>query len=262
MRIQLTVAACALGWGIAMTGQGLAQEPAGSLAIEMPSNVGGEVTSSLQVTTPSDGHLLLLNVWGDGHLRVLFPRRPSSSSFLRAGHYDFDKISSGSLWRMGGEGTFVAVWSQHEFNYGDFVRYGHWAVSDLNHRQFAEDPAAAVTALVNRMEGQNAKLVTASYDWRPAMIPATELVRLEKYPRESNRYRELENYLRIQRGCPSGTRDVTGAGEYCTRPEPPRRAPTVVSPPEPVYIPPANPQSPPARTATPAAPYVPPRHPL
>jgi len=257
--------AAVLAGFVVIGGVAVAQEADRVLAIEMPSKVPGGETAKLSISLPADGHLLLLDVRRNGQVRVLFPRRPIQTSFIPGGEYDLDRLHLATPYSFNHDkGVVVALWSSTPFAYGDFVQYGHWAVTYLPRGEFVANPVLASLALARRMTSNGVRVASTVYDRRPPQIRALDKVETVRYASERWEYREYYNYLRIQNGCPSGTRDRTGAGEYCWAPEPQRRSVPVEPPPAPVYVPPAEPQAPPARVSTPAGEpaYVAPRRPL
>lgn len=226
--------------------------------------------ADIRLVTPSDGYLLLLHVSG-GSARVMFPAKPGSSSALASGEYNLDRLGTDLPWANGrGAGILVAAWSETPIRTNEFVRYGHWAVSDLSRRAFTEDPAAATIALATKLGATPGMAVAVEYGSVARSVGGeSENLAIRRIRRDgSDNYDWLvyQNLARIQGTCPSGTRDVTGAREFCSPPPPPPRerslrpiAPVPTSEPgerpsRPVYSPPpANPPPSiaPTRPATP-----------
>jgi hypothetical protein len=228
-------------------------------------------TRDISLVTSRDGYLLLLHV-ASGSVRVMFPVKPGASSIFPSGEYNLDRLGGEIPWANGrGAGIIVAAWSESLIRTDEFVRYGHWAVSDLNRRAFIEDPAAATIALATRLgatPGAAAAVeygsIGASSQGAPSENQAIRTIRQDGSG--SLEWLVYQNLIRIQGRCPSGTRDVTGSGEYCSAPqEAPRASPLrpvtdlprtepADRPSRPVYRPPPvnpPPAAAPSRPATP-----------
>lgn len=127
-------------------------------------------------------------------------------------------------WSFGRGGTIVAVWSATPIRTREFVRYGHWAVNDLDRDEFRTDPVQATRQLAHRL-GATTEVLTVSVDYRTAVSGESYATRQPGITRGDDQgWRVVENLARIQRRCPPGTRDVTGAGETCSSPSPARRS--------------------------------------
>jgi hypothetical protein len=219
----------------------------------------------VQLATPGDGYLLLLHVI-DGSVRVMFPGKPTATSALPAGEYNLERLSADEPWAFGRGGTIVAAWSATPIRTGELVRYGHWAVRDLNREDFRADPKAAAVALARRLGGDPAALaVSVEYDGPDLSLNRSAYSSQQPYRGDTVdlAVKVIRNLLQIQGNCPSGTRP-TISGEYCTPPRerprgtpPPREAPPVDQPARPIYAPPVTsppPPATPARSTTPPPP--------
>jgi hypothetical protein len=213
------------------------------LGLSLVQDEDGTRSLDLRLVTPADGHLLLLHIVR-GDVRVMFPGKPASSSALPAGEYNLDRLSAEKPWAFGRGGTIVAAWSAAPIRTGELVRYGHWAVSDLDKGSFRSNPTVAGLELARSLGGDPSTLsVSVEYDG-----PALTATRSAYASGQTYRGDTLDlavkvwrNYARIQGICPSGTRDVTGAREFCTAPSAPRRAVRQI------VIPESEPPAPPAR---------------
>ena len=246
-----------------------AQDPA--LRLELVQKQGDSPYRDLRLVTSRDGYLLVLHV-SSGSVRVMFPTKPGAASGLSSGEYDLDRLGTEMPWANGrGAGIIVAAWSPTPIRTGDFVRYGHWAVSDLSRRAFTEDPAAATIALMTRLGATPGAAATVEYGSvaapRVSAPPQEVAVRVVRQDRSDNQvWLVYENLFRIQGICPWGTRDVTGARESCSSPEDlsrrtPYRPTSDMPPPapaepprRPIYTPPPASPPPPAVTSRPATP--------
>lgn len=230
------ITVCLLGLGPA----GLsAQAPLHLSMAEMP---GEDDSPDIRLVTPASGYLILLHVSGRS-VRVMFPGRPSASAELAAGEYDLDRLNADRPWGFGRGGTIVAAWSATPIRTRELVRYGHWAVSDLNRDDFKADPVHATIHLARRL-GATEEVLTVSVDYRSAVSGAYHASHQPGIiGGDDLTWRAYQNFARLQRLCPSGTRDVTGAGETCSSPSTARRTPRR-SAPLPEYQPPDPPNRP------------------
>ena len=210
--------------------------------------------SEVRLMTPTDGYLMLVHV-ANGKVRVLFPIRTGGSSAIAGGDYTLDQLGISIPWANGrGAGVIVAAWSPTPIRTDQFVRYGHWAVSDLERKAFLEDPAVATIELVTRLGATPGSVTSVEYgSIRTVSEPRVTASRSyfasnrDDYP-----WKVYQNLIRIQgpARCSAGSRDVTGAGESCSAPpEPPRSSPRRVVEPASVYDPPRPLQSPASRAA-------------
>jgi hypothetical protein len=219
--------------------------------------------SQVRLVTPEDGYLMLLHV-ADGGVRVMFPLKIGGSPALPAGHYTLDRLGIDMPWDNGrNAGMIVAAWSPTPIRTGEFVRYGHWAVSELSRRAFKEDPAGAAIELVTRLGATPGAVAAVEYGSIRTMAASRE-TSSRTYSRASGddySWKVIQNLIRIEgrANCPSGTRDVTGAGESCSRlSDQPRNFPRVAPSAEPAYVPPHPLQSPAtARSAASSPPVTP-----
>jgi hypothetical protein len=209
----------------------------------------------VRLVIPSDGYLMLLHV-ADGGVHVMFPVKPGGSAALAAGDYTLDQLDIDLPFDNGRRaGILVAAWSPTLIRTDKFVRYGHWAVSDLSRKAFSQDPAVATIELITRLGATPGSVAAAEYGSIRSVGVPQETVSLsyaaatnpDDYP-----WKVIQNLIRMDGRvlCPSGTRDVTGAGEACTGPpDRPRSSPRATPMVEPAYVPPSPLQSPAARTA-------------
>jgi hypothetical protein len=208
----------------------------------------------IRLVTPDDGYLLLVHVVG-GRVGILYPGKPTVSPALAAGEYNLARLAAGRPWDLGRGGTIVAAWSATPIRTRDFVRYGHWALSEIDRTEFRADPEAATLALATRL-GASPAALSASVEYAGPALWETRSAygRGQTYRGDTLdlAVKVWRNYARIQGICPSGTRDVTGAREVCSPPPPPGRAVRQVPVPvgEP-YVPP-RPQFSPQPTVSPA----------
>ena len=233
---------------------------------------------NVRLVTPAQGHLFLLHI-ANGNVRVMFPGKPSRSPALPEGEYDLKLLDAELPYRYEMGGIILALWSDAPIRTDEFVRHGHWAVNDLSREAFKRNPQAESIALARRL-GASPQLLAAevkynldSYEARSG--DASARGGYARLANDSLSWRVLNNFLRIQGMCPSGSRDVTGAGEYCTvtrvvaRPgrSKPAGVPLVESPASrPVHQPPPmnapRPEAQPAAREAPSQPAAPTKRPL
>jgi hypothetical protein len=215
--------------------------------------------ADVRFVTPRDGHLMLVHV-ANGNVRVMFPVKTGGSSAIAAGSYTLDQLGVRIPWANGrGAGVLVAAWSPTPIRTDRFVRYGHWAVSQLDRKAFLEDPAVATIELVTQLGATPGSVASVEYGSIRSVADSWETgsrsyvaSRGDDYP-----WKVYQNLLRIQgpARCASGTRDVTGAGEFCSPPpEPPRSAPRVRREQEPVDVPSRPPIAPAAPRSSSSSP--------
>ena len=220
----------------------------------------------IRLVTPADGYLLLVHVIS-GTARVMFPVKPGASAALPAGEYNLRRLGTELPFSAGVRaGIVVAAWSVSPIRTGEFVRYGHWAVSDLSRQAFFSDPAGATIALATKLGATPGMAVAVEYGSVAGDQEKSEEVAVRNYRsgRSSQEWLVYQNLSGITANCPAGTRDVTHAGEACSQtysPPPPRsKRPPLLPTQEPeerstrpVYSPPpANP--PPAAAPRPVTP--------
>jgi hypothetical protein len=202
---------------------------------------------------------MLVNVV-NGKVQVLFPIRTGGSSAIAGGDYSLDQLGINIPWVNGlGAGVIVAAWSPTPIRTDQFVRYGHWAVSDLERKAFLEDPAVATIELVTRLGATPGSVTSVEYGSIRTVAEPRETASRSYFAsnRDDYPWKVYQNLIRIQgpARCSSGSRDVTGAGEVCSGPpEPPRSSPRRVVEPAPVYDAPSSLQSPAATRAAPPPP--------
>lgn len=219
----------------------------------------------IRLVTPSDGYLLLLHVIG-GTARVMFPVKPGSSAALASGEYNLSRLGTKMPFAQGRPaGIVVAAWSKTPIRTGEFVRHGHWAVSDLSRDAFTYDPAGATIDLATKLGATPGMAVAVEYGSVAEYREESDDLAIRNYRsdgRDNQEWLVVQNLIRITGNCPAGTRDVTGAGEACySPPSPPReralRPVTGMPTSQPVERPGRPLHSPPAANPPPAA--APPR---
>lgn len=191
-----------------------AQEPTLRLALTADS----AVALPIRVTTGQPGQLLLLRVEGND-VRVLYPAKPGATSFLASGDYDLRSMGANRgasrLWGNPGKISVVAIWSPEPLNLNKLVRYGHWAVSDLDGDQFQAAPAAAAKELARQLEGGDA-LQVASLNV-PGYAPGPTMGRVDPwFNRDPIAEASRETWRQLSRECPAGSARENGGGEVCT----------------------------------------------
>lgn len=237
----------------------------GSVRLDLIQSEEHPESPDIRLITPRNGYLLLLHVSG-GNARVMFPGKPTATSALPGGEYNLDRLGADFPAAYGRGGIMVAAWSETPIRTREFVRYGHWAISDLNKSAFRADAAAATIALASRL-GATPEAVTVEYGMvGTATFQGEVASRGYRLGPESNLdWKVYQNLFRILGQCSRG-RDVTGAREYCSVLSPPPRSSlvpvTTMLRPEP-RDPPTRPQysPPPANTrpmAQPPRPSTPP----
>jgi hypothetical protein len=206
--------------GLTASGVLRAQQSSPGFSIGLTTQPENQKKPRVTIAVPETGHLILLDVWANGQVRVVFPARPSSSTAVPAGQLDLAALGVSTPYMLSrGAGTLVAVWSPTSFDFENFAVYGHWRVRELSRSAFSNQPIEASLGLVRPLTASPVQLAATEYDpHRVPLKPASQSADLSLYRRERALQPEVVNYLRIQRGCPSGSRDVTGAGESCVRP--------------------------------------------
>ena len=221
----------------------------------------GQPERDIRLVTPSDGYLLLVHVIS-GTAHIMFPVKPGGSAALPAGEYNLRRLGTELPFSNGARaGIVVAAWSASPIRTGEFVRYGHWAVSDLSRRAFLADPAGATIDLATKLGATPGMAVAVEYgsvagEQVVADNPAVRNYRSDRLVTQE--WLVYQNLIRITGNCPAGTRDVTGAGEACSSPpSPPReralRPVTSMPTSEPVERPTRPVSSPPPVNPPPAA---------
>ena len=109
----------------------------------------------VQVETGATGHLFVLRFDPDGQLRVMFPVRPGDDAFVNAGRrYEVRDAGQGQSFLASGNGPALvyAALSQDPLRFDGYVtENGEWDYDRLFIPRDAEDPEAAMTALVQSM---------------------------------------------------------------------------------------------------------------
>jgi hypothetical protein len=186
----------------------------------------------LRLVTPADGYVLMLQVV-DGEARVMFPDRPGASAALRGGEFNLEQLGARIPYANGRQGgEIVAIWSETPIRTEEFVRYGHWAISTLNRREFREDPTAATIRLATRLGASSGTAASVEYGGGDLVPRDTLRAGTYRGDGESYEWKVYRNLVRIQAGCPVGSRNATGSGEreYCaSTPDRLRRSPRPAS---------------------------------
>ena len=212
------------------------------LRLEMAETDHRPEPADVRLMTPRDGHLMLVHV-ANGSVRVMFPVKTGGSSAIAGGNYTLDQLGIRIPWANGRRaGVLVAAWSPTLIRTDQFVRYGHWAVNDLERKAFLEDPAGATIELVTQLGATPGSVASVEYGSIRSIADSRETSSRSyvSSTRDDYPWKVSQNLIRIQgpARCTSGTRDVTGAGETCSPPpEPPRSAPRVSRDQEPVDVP-------------------------
>ena len=228
------------------------------LRLEISTNEYAPRLSDIRLVAPGDGYLMVLHVAG-GRVRVMFPRKVGGSSAIAGGDYTLDRLDVNVPYVFGkGGGIIVAAWSPSRIRTEEFVRHGHWAVSDLDRGAFSADPAVATVELATQLGATRGAVAAVEYG-AVGTAPEQVIRTYVRDPRDNYQWRVYQNLVRIQGPlpCPAGTRDVTGAGESCSSPadsrrSAPRARPAQVG--EPAYVPPRPLQSPDAIRSSPPSP--------
>jgi hypothetical protein len=228
--------------------------------LDLVLNEAAPESPDIRLVTLKEGYLLLLHVSG-GNARVMFPGKPMASPALAGGEYNLDRLGADLPAAYGRGGIIVAAWSDTPIRTREFVRYGHWAISELNRSAFLADPTAATIALARRL-GATPEAATVAYGSVADALYQEDVAshRFRTGPGDDLDWKVYQNLVRIMGRCPSGTRDITGAREFCSRPATissrPSLSPiTTMTRPEPANSP-SRPQysPPPAATRPPAQP--------
>jgi hypothetical protein len=229
------------------------------LRLEISENEYAPRLRDIRLVAPGDGYLMVLHVTG-GQARVMFPAKVGGSSAIARGDYTLDRLDVNVPYVFGkGGGIIVAAWSPSRIRTEDFVRYGHWAVSNLDRGGFSADPAVATIKLATQLGATGGAVAAVEYgSIRTApheMISHTYV----RDPTDNYQWRVYQNLVRIQGPlpCPAGTRDVTGAGESCSSSADSRRSAPRARPVqerEPPYVPPRPLQAPDAIRSSPSTP--------
>lgn len=108
----------------------------------------------VHVKTAKDGYLLVMRMNADGSARVLYPLSPGDDGTVDGGT-DFEVRGRGDreAFAVGGResgGVVLAAWSSRPFHTDDWVRKGHWDLTDLTDSTAARDPEAALVSLIDK----------------------------------------------------------------------------------------------------------------
>src|SRR5438876_746804 len=122
--------------------------------------------------TADDGYLVVLRADAQGHVRVLFPIDPDGNQQIRGGKKDELKGRGGReafvVDDTTGHGTVLAAFARTPFQFDQFDKNGHWDYSALGGDAVRADPEAALTDLVERMQG-----TTGHFDYDVATYTAS-----------------------------------------------------------------------------------------
>ena len=228
------------------------------LRLELASVTGKLHADNMRLVTPGDGYLMLLHV-ASGRVHVMFPVTTGGPSALPAGDYTLDRLGIDMPWANGlGPGVIVAAWSPTLIRTNEFVRYGHWAVSDLSRKAFTADPAVATIDLVTRLGATPGAVASVEYGSIRTFGAPRETASRSYAPGNADDYpwKVYQNLFRILSNCPSADRDLNG--EPCGRREPLYPGRRIAPPAEPEQEPvdrPGRPvySPPPPVTPTPAS---------
>lgn len=209
-----------------------AQNP--PLRLELANVAAKPQAGDVRLVTPGDGYLMLLHVVG-GRVRVIFPVKTGGPSALHAGDYTLDQLGIDMPWDHGrSAGVIVAAWSPTVIRTHEFVRYGHWAVSDLSRKAFTADPAIATIDLVTRLGATPGAVASVEYGSIGGVAAPVETASRSYAPRNADDYpwKVYQNLVRILNNCPSADWDLNG--EPCAaRQVSPRPSRHAASPEEP-----------------------------
>ena len=124
--------------------------------------------AKVQVKSRDDGHLLVLHVDPDGHLRVLFPLDPADDSFIRGGK-KYEIIGRGgreafTVAQRSGQGTVYAAISHDPFKVEGYVTGDHWDYAALDDVRISSKPETDLNQFVQRIASSDFDYDILNYD--------------------------------------------------------------------------------------------------
>ena len=108
------------------------------------------------VDLTQDGNLVVLHRRTDGRIEVLFPSRPGSDPFVKAGTYEIRRDATQPAWVVAepdGTGMVLAALSPDPLRVDEFVRAAEWNPDALVASWSGADGEGAMSDVVQRMLG-------------------------------------------------------------------------------------------------------------